>query len=76
MQQLLRLTGSVAGVLGVLICAISGLARVSGIYYLAGYEATAIFMAGTGVMVFACLVKLEVMSASTRLELNPARITY
>ena len=34
MQQLLKLTGSVAGVVGVLLCAIAGLARVSGIYYL------------------------------------------
>ena len=66
MQQLLKLTGSVAGVLGALLCGIAGLARLSGMYYLAGYEATAIFMAGTGVMVFACLVKLELMSAQLK----------
>jgi type IV secretory pathway VirB2 component (pilin) len=62
MHQLLRLTGLIAGVLGVLVCAISGLARLFGVYYLGGYESTAIFMAGTGIMVFACLVKLELMS--------------
>ena len=59
MQQLLKLAGSVAGVVGVLLCAIAGLARVSGLYYLAGFEATAIFMVGTGIMVFACLIRLE-----------------
>jgi len=62
MQQLLTLTGSIAAVLGILLCAIAGLARVTGLYYLAGYQSTTIFMVGTGVMVFACLVKLEALS--------------
>ena len=64
MHQLLRLTGSIAGILGALVCAIAGLARATGIFYLGGYEATTIFMVGTGVMVFACLVKLEQILAS------------
>lgn len=59
MQPLLKLTGSVAGVLGILLCVISGLARAAGMYYLGGYQATTIFMVGAAVMVFACLVKLE-----------------
>ena len=63
MQQLLTLTGSIAAILGILLCAISGLARVFGIYYLAGYQSTTIFIVGTGVMVFACLVKLQVVLA-------------
>ena len=63
MQQLLTLTGTIAAVFGILLCTIAGLARASGVYYLAGYQATTIFAVGTGVMVFACLVKLEVMSA-------------
>ena len=63
MQRLLNLTGSIAGVLGMLLCAISGLARASGLFYLAGYQSTTLFMVGTGVMVFACLAKLEALSA-------------
>lgn len=63
MQKLLALTGSIAGIVGTLVCAVSGVARATGMYYLAGYEATTIFMVGTGIMVFACLVKLEVMSS-------------
>ena len=64
MHQLLRLTGSIAGIVGVLLCAVAGLARISGNYYLGGYETTAIFTAGTGIMVFACLVKLELLSSN------------
>lgn len=65
MQQLLTLTGSIAAACGILLCAISGLARIFGVYYLAGYQSTTIFTVGTGVMVFACLVKLEALSAKT-----------
>ncbi len=63
MQQLLTLAGSIAAILGVLLCIISGVARLFGQYHVAGYEGTTIFIVGTGAMVFACLVKLEVMSA-------------
>ena len=66
MRQLLALTGSIAGVLGILICAISGLARLSGSYHLAGYEATTVFTVGTGIMVFACLIKLELISTQNK----------
>lgn len=62
MRQLLTLSGSIAGVLGILLCAMSGVARLSGSFYLAGYEATTVFMVGTGIMVFACLIKLELIS--------------
>ena len=63
MQQILNITGSTAAVIGILLCAISGLARISGLYYLAGYQSTTIFSVGTGLMVFACLVKLETLLA-------------
>ena len=63
MQQLLNLAGSIAGVLGVLLCTAGGLARVAGLYYLAGFASTTIFMVGTGMMIFACLVKLEALQS-------------
>ena len=65
MQQLLTLTGTIAAVFGILLCAVSGLVRLSGLYHLAGYEATTIFSVGTGVMVVACLIKLEVLLAQS-----------
>ena len=61
MNQLLIYTGHAAGILGVLVCLFSGLARITGSYYVAEFEATTLFMAGLGLMVFACMVKLELL---------------
>ena len=62
MSQLLTNAGTVAGVLGALICLVSGLARISGSFYFSNFEATTLFMVGVGLMVFGCLMKLEVLS--------------
>ncbi len=62
MQKILGLTGSIAGIVGALLCLIAGLARLGGgAYYLAGYETTTLFEVGAGLMVFACLTRLEEM---------------
>ena len=66
MQQLLNLTGSIAAVLGIIICTLSGLARLAGNYHLAGYESTTLFTVGMGLMVFACLAKLGLLAAKSR----------
>ncbi len=66
MYKHLALAGSILGILGVLICFISGLARVAGYYYLVGFQSTTVFNAGVGMMVFACLVKLETLSTQPR----------
>ena len=62
MLQHLNTTGTLAGILGATLCAIAGGTRAAGAFYLAGYETTTLFTAGTGLMVFACLLKLEVLS--------------
>lgn len=61
MYKNIVLAGSLSGILGVLICFGAGLARVAGYYYLAGYQSTTVFNAGVGLMVFACLVKLDAL---------------
>lgn len=61
MKGLMNQLGTAAGLLGVIVCAVSGLARLSGGYYVANYEIMSVFTAGTGLMVFACLLKLEVL---------------
>ena len=63
MHQILSRVGSATGALGALVCAISGAGRVSGSFYLAGFEATTLFTAGMGLMLFACLLKLEAITA-------------
>ena len=68
MNKILVQLGSFAGVLGVLICLIAGLARVTGFYYIAGYQSTTVFTAGVALMVFACLLKLETLLKQGRGE--------
>ena len=68
MYKNLVLAGSIAGILGALICLIAGLARMAGFYYLLGYQSTTLFTAGVGLMVFACLVKLENLHSPKREE--------
>ncbi len=61
MNQLMTYAGHAAGILGALICLVAGLARVGGGFYVADFEATTLFMVGVGLMVFACMVKLEML---------------
>lgn len=62
MYKHLALAGSISGILGMVICLVAGLARIGGFYYLATYQSTTVFNMGLGLMVFACLVKLETNS--------------
>ena len=50
--------GLASGTAGGLVCAAAGLGRLAGHYYLFGFEATTLFLAGTALMVFACMVRL------------------
>ena len=61
MNKYLGLPGSIAGIVGALICLTSGFARVMGYHYIAGYQSTTLFNVGVGLMVFACLLKLEAL---------------
>ena len=61
-NQFITYLGQAAGLVGVLICLIAGLARLTGVYHVAAFQATTLFMVGVGLMVFACLVKLELLS--------------
>ena len=60
MRKLLEATANIAGVLGTVICLVAGLARVSGQFHLAGFEAMTLFTGGMAIMVFGILLKLEV----------------
>ena len=62
MHQVLTLTSNTAALVGILLCAISGMARLAGAFRLAGYESTTLFMVGIGLMVFACLIKVDALS--------------
>jgi len=66
MYKNLALAGSITGILGASVCFIAGLARIAGFYYVAGYQSTTLFNVGVGMMVFACMVKLDSLSTQRR----------
>jgi hypothetical protein len=66
MYKYLTLVGSISGMLGAIVCFFAGVARIGGYYYLAGYQSTTMFTVGVGMMVFACLVRLENLSPEKR----------
>lgn len=66
LDKRLVLTGSVSAVAGIAICAVSGLARVAGYYYVFGFQSTTLFNVGVGLMVFTCLLRLEEIAARDR----------
>jgi hypothetical protein len=59
MTKNLGIIANIIAVLGVLLCFVAGVARLAGNYHVLGYEAMTLFQAGTGLMVFACLAKLQ-----------------
>ena len=66
MGKTLGIIGSVVGIIGILICLSAGLVRVTGGHWLFGFEAFTLFLGGIGVMMMACLAKLQAIA----LQLN------
>ena len=50
--------GIVVAIVGFVICAMAGGARLMGEYYLLGYEGVTLLQAGTALMVTACTIRL------------------
>lgn len=63
MLKLLGIIGDGAGILGVLICLVAGVARILGSYHVAGFEAITLFTGGIALMVLACLIKLHQLTS-------------
>ena len=61
MPKILHQIANLAAILGIVVCSVAGAARLTGSYHVASYEAMTLFNAGAGLMVFAVLVKLEVL---------------
>jgi len=66
MNNLYKATAILSGGFGALLCVIAGICRILGYYHLAGYEAMTLFTAGTGLMVFACMLKLDTLLGQQR----------
>ena len=62
MDRIIEVVGNVAGAVGVLVCLVSGLVRITGVFYLGGVQLMPVFTAGTALMVMGCLAKLHVLT--------------
>lgn len=61
MNKLVKVSGDVIGGIGALVCLVAGAARLAGNYHVLSYEAMTLFTAGVGLMVAACLLKLQLL---------------
>ena len=65
MKRSLNILGSFFGIFGLIVCAVSGIARIIGSYHMGGYEAMTLFVAGMGLLVLACFLKLESLASGS-----------
>ena len=70
MEKVIEVLGNIAGVLGILTCIVSGTFRIFGKYTVLDESAVAfnvefegLFIFGIGLMVAACLAKLQLLSS-------------
>ena len=63
MNKTIAYFGSGVGLAGVLLTLAAGVGRATGHYYFAGFEILTLFNGGVGLMVMACLAKLQVLSS-------------
>ena len=56
--RLLGILGIGTGVVGAAVCLVAGAVRFTGSFYVAGFEVTSLFIAGTALMAFACMLRL------------------
>ena len=61
MYQLLRWTGRIAGLVGLLMCIAAALVRASGSYTIVNFQVGTILQAGMAGMILGCLAYLSVL---------------
>lgn len=69
MNRILELAGVITGWLGILLCLISGGARIAGMFYFSGFQTITLFMGGMALMLSSCVLKLEVLNQKSRSRL-------
>jgi hypothetical protein len=66
MNKFIGIAGDVAAIAGIALCVLSGAARLLGQYAFGGVGTVALFTVGIGVMVFACLAKLHLLTVAQK----------
>ena len=59
MTSLLTLAGRSAGAIGIVVCAIAGLLRLSGNYWMAGFQVSTLMIAGIAALSTGCFLLLS-----------------
>lgn len=62
MDGVLTWLGRIAGIGGALVCLVGGFVRLSGSYWLGGFQAGTLLQGGMAMMTFACLCFLVLLS--------------
>jgi hypothetical protein len=70
MMKLIQSLGNLAAILGMLICLLAGFARLGGTWSVAGTDIGGIFQLGIGLMVVACLAKLQELIESQKISVK------
>jgi hypothetical protein len=60
MNDFLLWLGRIAGVVGLVICGVAGVTRLSGAYFLGGYQVGTVLLAGVAALMSACYLLLLV----------------
>jgi len=58
MEKLISNLGSAIAILGFILCAVAGGARLMGMFHVSSYEAMTLLQAGAALMVAACMLRL------------------
>jgi hypothetical protein len=66
MNDLLLWIGRVAGVGGVLLCAVAAAMRVSGLFWFGGFQIGTLLLMGMAVMIVGCLCFLAVLTERSK----------
>ncbi len=65
METVLLGIGRLAGAAGVLVCLIAAAVRLTGAFWVGGFQAGTLFLAGVAAMTFGCLALLMVLTLRT-----------
>ena len=64
MNKAIKIFGDLFAILGLLVCAVAGIARVFHHYHIAGFESLTLFIIGIAVMVASVLAKVHLLQNS------------
>lgn len=65
METLIAKLGYLAAIVGFLLSLLSGVMRVTGMFYIFNYQVITLLQAGVALMVFACMIRLYFPDSST-----------